>query len=279
LIAKKSGLGKTLGTIFVENGLYKEDQTVTLSLSDIVTNKFQPRKDFNDTTLKDLSESILKNGLLQPIIVRSFGSNKYQIVAGERRFKACKMAGIKEISATIIKANDAKTTLLALIENLQRENLNPIEEAEGFQILLKKYNLTQEEVSKEVGRSRSAISNAIRILSLPEKVVEATRKGKLSVGHAKVLLSLKDKEKILNATKITLEKGLSTRDLEKFCKNDNKNKMLKTKKPSFIDEIETMLYKSLKRRVKILIFSSGGALQINFKDQEDLSELVQYFGL
>ena len=194
-MAKKlGGLGKGLNAIFMENDAEDNNSTVTLRLSDIEPNKDQPRKEFDDTALADLAESISKHGLLQPILVRPIIGGGYQIVAGERRYRASRMAGLTEVPVIIRELSESETMEIALIENLQRENLTPIEEALGYRTLMEEHDFSQDEVSKAVGKSRSAVANALRLLKLPEDILNMVSAGVISAGHARALLKIDDSD-------------------------------------------------------------------------------------
>ena len=194
--AKSSGLGKGLDLIFMENNPENENIPVTLKLSELEANKDQPRINFNDDSLKELASSIASHGLIQPIVVKPLASGKYKIIAGERRFRACKMAGVTEVPVIIKDINDAEIMELALIENLQRENLSAVEEAKGYKSLIDSYGFTQEKVSSSVGKSRSYVANTLRLLNLPKSVIERLENNEISVGHARTLLSLENEQDI-----------------------------------------------------------------------------------
>ncbi|MBR1778922.1 MAG: ParB/RepB/Spo0J family partition protein, partial [Clostridia bacterium] len=235
---------------------------------------------FDEEALAELAESIVQHGVLQPILVRPVGTEFYQIVAGERRWRASRMAGLKEVPVVIRELTDNEVMEIALIENLQREDLSPIEEAEGYKALMKTYSMTQDEVSKSVGKSRSSITNSLRILTLPEAVLNLLKKGDLTQGHAKALLSLKDLDNIEALAKLTVEKGLSVRELEKLCKKTNEEKPLKKhkikKRNPFFDEVELSLKEYLGRKVKVVNSKKNkGVLQIEFFDDKDLKTIAK----
>ena len=209
---KNTGLGRGLDAIFLDNTTEESGRGVTmLRLSDIEPRPDQPRKQFESESLASLADSIAENGVLQPLLVRAEGDGFYQIIAGERRWRASKMAGLTEVPAIITDADDKKAFELAIIENIQRENLNAIEEAAAIRDLMTEYGLTQEEVSTRISRSRSAVSNAIRLLDLPDSVMKAVSDGKLSAGHARALLGLRDSEKIISAAQTVISRGLLSR--------------------------------------------------------------------
>ena len=216
---KNSGLGRGLDAIFLENSLdedkiVKENQITTLKISLIDPKGDQPRKNFDKQALEELASSIRENGLLQPIIVREYGEGRYQIIAGERRFRASKIAELAEIPAVIMNKDDRQAAEIALIENIQREDLNPIEEAMGFRALQEDYGLTQEELSERIGKSRSAIANAMRLLDLPEEILVLLAEGKLSAGHGRTLLAVRNTESMIELAKRVIAEDLSVRRLE-----------------------------------------------------------------
>ena len=270
---KKSGLGKGLEALFEENFKINNKEIFFLDVSKIKPNKEQPRQDFNDEKLKTLAESIKNNGIIQPILVRELKEDEYQIIAGERRFRAAKMVGLKEVPVIVKNMEERNVTEIALIENLQREDLNPVEEAKGFLNLIKKYGLTQEEVAKKVGRSRSYVTNTIRLLNLPQEVIEEIKKGNLSSGHARALLSLKDEEEVKRMAVEVVEKGISVRDIEKIAsfKRDESKKTNKQEKEHIFKEFEKKLQEELKRKVIIkMISGEKGRITIDFYNRDEL---------
>lgn len=277
---KQSGLGKGLSAIFIENDTENKNTTY-LKISDIEPNRDQPRRDFDEEALAELADSIAQHGVLQPLLVRPVGTDFYQIVAGERRWRASRMAGLQEVPVVIRELTDNEVMEIALIENLQREDLSAVEEAQGYKSLMETYNMTQEEIAKSMGKSRSSIANSLRILTLPENVVDMISKGLLSGGHAKALLSLKDDNDIEKVSKLIVEKELSVRETEKFCKalNEDKGKKKSKKKLDrnpFFDEVELSLKQFLGRKVKVINSSkSKGILQIEFYNDEDLAEIAR----
>lgn len=277
---KQSGLGKGLSAIFIENDTENKNTTY-LKISDIEPNRDQPRRDFDEETLAELADSIAQHGVLQPLLVRPVGTDFYQIVAGERRWRASRMAGLQEVPVVIRELTDNEVMEIALIENLQREDLSAVEEAQGYKSLMETYNMTQEEIAKSMGKSRSSIANSLRILTLPENVVDMISKGLLSGGHAKALLSLKDDNDIEKVSNLIVEKELSVRETEKFCKalNEDKGKKKSKKKLDrnpFFDEVELSLKQFLGRKVKVINSSKNkGILQIEFYNDEDLAEIAR----
>lgn len=285
-MAKKlGGLGKGLDAIFMENESESKNSTVTLKISEIEPNRDQPRKDFDESALAELAHSISQHGVLQPLLVRPLIGGGYQIVAGERRYRACRIAGVTEVPVVIRELSDSETMELALIENLQRENLTPIEEAKGFGVLVDEYGMSQEEVSQVVGRSRSAVANSLRLLNLPKEVSDMVERGEISAGHGRTLLALGSEEEMINAAKQIYEKELSVRQTEKLVKaiNSEKDKAQKedkqeriSLKPSYFSEVELALTEYLGKKVTVTGSKNneGGVLQIEFYSQDELKELA-----
>ncbi len=269
------GLGRGLDSLLEANG---NDSSVTeIMLSQIEPNRDQPRKDFDEEALIELSESIKKHGLLQPILVRPKPMGGYEIVAGERRWRACRMAELRTVPVVIREMDEREVMEAALIENLQREDLNPVEEALGYRSLMVSYSLTQEQVAEAVGKSRPAVANTLRLLELTPEETEALKKGKLSSGAARVLLSA-EKGSELRATLFRLsQNGASVRDLEAVAKaNKVSPKRPKTEKPHFYKEVELALKNELGRKVKISPTSAGkGTLTLEFYSDEELTELAK----
>ncbi len=277
-MAKKlGGLGKGLNAIFIENDSEDNNSGVTLKISEIEPNRSQPRKEFDEKALSELAESISEHGLLQPLLVRPLTLGGYEIVAGERRYRACRMAGLTEVPVIIRELSESETMELALIENLQRENLTPLEEAMGYEVLMNEHGFTQDEVSKSVGKSRPAIANALRLLKLPEGVKELLKENKISAGHARALLSLENEENMLELAELIVAKDLSVRQTEKLCKNASKEKKPEApeKKPSYYSMVELALNEALGRKISISKNKGkeGGVLQIEFYSDEELTEL------
>lgn len=283
---KKGGLGKGLDAIFMENDSGdSENRALTLRISDIEPNKAQPRSDFDEETLSELAESISRHGILQPLLVRPLKNGRYQIVAGERRWRASRMAGISEVPAIVRELDDSGVMEIALIENLQREDLSPIEEAMGYKTLIDAYDFTQEEVSKSVGKSRSAIANSLRILKLPQSILEMISDQKLTAGHAKVLLSLELKDQLEHVADIAYKQAFSVRQLENLVHKINNQKSFSKenrenyRREPFFDEVELSLKEVLGRKVKVTGDSKKkGILQIEFYGEDDLTALVQLLG-
>lgn len=274
-MAAKGGLGSGLGALFDDN---TTDTTAsqTLRISEIEPNRSQPRKNFDDETISALADSIKQHGILQPLLVRPYGSG-YQIVAGERRWRAARMLGMSEVPVQIKELTDSEAMQIALIENLQRENLNPIEEAQGYFELTENFGMTQEEISKTVGRSRSAIANAMRLLSLPEEVRTMLEDGELSVGHAKALLSFDNDYDMIVAARKACGGKMTVRALEKMAQNAGKpeKEVSNERIDSYFKEMEIGLHEALGRKVKVEYGKNKGALILEFYDKEDLSELAE----
>ena len=281
MAAKKGGLGRGLDALFADNSIEEISSTgaVNLKTMDIEPNRDQPRKVFDEDALAELADSIAKHGVIQPLLVRPMPDGSYQLVAGERRWRASRMAGLTEVPVVIKELSDDEAMALALIENLQREDLNAIEEAQGIKALMDTLSLTQDEAAERVGKSRPAIANALRLLKLPDSVIALVSDGKLSPGHARALLGFRDEEDIIETADIVIEKGLTVRDVEKLVKKRNKEP--KAEKPaarraSYYDEVELALTDFLGRKVKVGTKpgKESGVLEIDFFDKEDLSRLA-----
>ena len=271
------GLGIGLDFLYDENATEVQVKK-TLRVSELEPNRDQPRKQFSDEAIQTLADSIQQYGMIQPILVRPLGLN-YQIVAGERRWRASRMAGLTEVPVVIKELSDDEAMALALIENLQREDLNAIEEAQGIKSLMDTLSLTQDEAAERVGKSRPAIANALRLLKLPDSVIALVSDGKLSPGHARALLGFRDEQDIIETADIVIERGLTVRDVEKLVKKRNKEP--KAEKPadrraSYYDEVELALTDFLGRKVKVGTKpgKESGVLEIDFFDKEDLSRLA-----
>lgn len=281
-MAKKSALGKGLGALMLENTTEDMVATNTLPISEITPNKDQPRKTFDEAALDELAESIKQHGVLQPLLVRPLPNGGYQLVAGERRWRASRRAGLREVPVVVKELTDTETMEIAIIENLQREDLNPIEEAEGLQALIDKCGFTQEEVASSVGKSRPAIANSLRLLRLPEKVRELTRDGKISAGHARALISLDNDALIIEAAENVIKNKLTVRDVERLAKTRDKDNAVSQKRykrrDSFYDEVELTLSEVLGRKVKVYNGKGKGTLEIEFYSQEDLKNIANKLG-
>lgn len=286
-MAKKSGLGKGLGAILsdkydsqaldiVPNS--DDSQIVELKIVDVEPNKDQPRKEFDKEKLDELADSISKHGVIQPIIVTKQGSI-YQIVAGERRWRASKQAGLKKIPAIIRNYDEIKIMEVALIENLQRENLNPVEEALGYKSLMETFSLTQDKISERVGKSRSAIANSLRLLNLPDKVLSMLEKGEISTGHAKVILSVSNKNEQIQVAELIFERKMSVRETENYIKNKSKTKKSGTSVSSevkmAIKEMENAFSKYLGTKVKIKDSNGKGKIEIAYYSHDEFERLME----
>ena len=279
-LASQKGLGKGLGAIFgdfEEPAVSANSPYHLLPLHKVEPNPDQPRRDFDEEELQQLAESIAEHGVIQPLTVRLLPSGYYQIIAGERRWRASRLAGLNEIPAVVIEADDRKATELALIENLQRQDLNPVEEALGYQSLIADYGLTQEETAKSVGKSRPAVANALRLLQLCPEVLEMLRCGKLTAGHARAVLTLKTPKKQISAAQKISALGLSVRQAELLCKNMAKEPVPQVVTPLAVDyvaECEKTLSKHLGRGVKIVNGKRKGRFELEFYGQDDLQILL-----
>ena len=278
-MASQKGLGKGLGALLgdFDEGSQEENGLKKLPLHKIEPNPDQPRRDFDPEELEELAESIRTHGVIQPLTVREMPNGYYQIIAGERRWRASRLAGLEEIPAVIIEADDKKAMELALIENLQRSDLNPVEEANGYDSLIREYGLTQEEAAARVGKSRPAVANALRLLSLCEGVLDKVRSGDLTAGHARAILQLKSEKKQLEAAQKISALGLSVRQAEMLCKNMTREP---EKQPpivlevNYVAECEKNLSKHLGRGVKIVNGKRKGHFELEFYGQDDLQVLL-----
>lgn len=278
-MAKKGGLGKGLDAIFYDNAREDDAGVVELSINDLEPNRTQPRQSFDDGAMTELADSIAQHGVLQPILVRPLLSGGYQIVAGERRWRASRMAGLTTVPAVIRDLTDSEVMQLALIENLQREDLKPLEEANGYKMLMDNFEFTQEEIAKTVGKSRPAITNALRLLNLPEDMQNMLERGEMTAGHARTLLSFKNEDQMKAAARRVTMEGISVRELEKMAKRANEEKPEKADKPAkrrirYYDEAELALRDVLNRVVHISGTKKKAALTIEFYGEEDLKNLL-----
>lgn len=281
MAAKKGGLGRGLDALFADNSIEEIVSTsaVKLKIMDIEPNRDQPRKIFDEDALAELADSIAKHGVIQPLLVRPMPDGSYQLVAGERRWRASRMAGLTEVPVVIKELSDDEAMALALIENLQREDLNAIEEAQGIKALMDTLSLTQDEAAERVGKSRPAVANALRLLKLPDSVIALVSDGKLSPGHARALLGFKDEQDIIETADLIIEKGLTVRDVEKLVKKRNKEPKAEkpaTRRASYYDEVELALTDFLGRKVKVGTKpgKESGVLEIDFFDKDDLTRLA-----
>jgi len=290
---KQRGLGKGLSAIFMDNepdvGLHGQNSPLMVRISDIEPRKDQPRKIFDAEALASLADSIAANGLIQPIVVRQTESGMYQIIAGERRWRACKLAGLIEVPVIVMNLDDKSTAEVALIENLQREDLNPLEEAKAYRSLIDDYGMTQEDISKRIGKSRSAVANSLRLLDLPEEVLKLVSDGDLSAGHARTLLALRCAEDIPNTAYHIVSKGLSVRAAEELVKRLNAMYEAKQEETAekeettdievdYIANLERTLSSILGRKVKICGSENSKrskTITLEYSDNEDLDKIIK----
>lgn len=278
---EKKGLGTGLGALFGEDIFEEEAQEImTLPITKVEPRKEQPRERFDEAALEELSESIAQFGLIQPIVVRRLDTGYYQIIAGERRWRASRMAGLKEVPVRVIEADDRRTAELALVENLQREDLNPIEEARGYKTLIEVYGMTQEEAAKSVGRSRPAITNSMRLLSLSEDVLSLVETGKLSAGHARALVPITDAKKQLAAANEVIDKGLSVRKTEELAARAQKPETAAKPKGAgmsvdYAAEVSKELSALLGRRVRLTDGKKTGKIELEFYGGDDREALIE----
>lgn len=284
MASKKRGLGRGLSALIPdnpENDLFKEEvkegQIVELNISDIVSNKKQPRKEFEEESLDELKDSIKKYGIIQPIVVRKV-NNKYEIIAGERRWRAAKKAKLKKVPCIVKDADEKESLKLALIENIQRQDLNPIEEANAYKALMDNYNLKQDEIAEAVGKSRAYISNTLRLLNLDKEILGYLEEGKISTGHGKALLGIKNKEKRLEVAKEIINNSLNVRDAERLVsktKVKKASKIRKEEKDPFVKEIEDRLIMALGTKVNLKSGKKGGRIEIEYYSEEDLERIFE----
>ena len=278
----KKGLGSGLDALFGGTLPPEEEATLrTLPIQKVEPSGNQPRESFDGEKLEALSDSIRLHGVLQPITVRRLDGERYQIIAGERRWRAARQAGLSEIPARIVEADDREAMVLALVENLQREDLNPVEQAKGFRRLLEEYGLTQEAAAERVGTSRPALTNALRLLALPEAVLAMLEDGRLSAGHGRALLALGEEGKILSAAELTMKQGLSVRQTEELVKKLSARVPEKGKpeKDIYARALEEKLTRSLNRKVRLSGGTRRGKLEIEYYGNEDLDALLRALGL
>ncbi|MBQ8582564.1 MAG: ParB/RepB/Spo0J family partition protein [Ruminococcus sp.] len=274
----KGGLGAGLGTLFSDNTSDVRVKT-TLRTAEIEPNRDQPRKFFSDEAITTLADSIREHGMLQPILVRPIPTGGYQIVAGERRWRAARMLGLDEVPVNIKELSDAETMQIAIIENLQRENLNPIEEASGYNELMEKYGMTQDKIAKMVGRSRSAIANSVRLLTLPKKVVKMLENGDISAGHGRALLGFENESLLIETAMKAADGALTVRQVENAARKSADEPVPVAEKTnkridSYFVEMELSLNERLGRKVKVDYGKNKGALILEFYDKEDLAALA-----
>ena len=278
---QNKGLGTGLGALFGNDDFNEEEsELLYLPITKVEPRQEQPRNYFDEEALQELSESILQYGLIQPITVRKLESGYYQIIAGERRWRASRLAGLTEVPVRVIEADDRRTAELALVENLQREDLNPIEEAKGYKTLIEVYGLTQEEAAKSVGRSRPAITNSMRLLNLSESVMEMVEKGSLSAGHARALIPISDEAQQLAAAQEVIEKGYSVRRTEQLAAKLTRAPKEEKEEKSGINvdyaaEVANRLSLSLGRKVKLIDGKKTGKIELEFYGADDREALIE----
>ena len=273
------GLGSGLDSLFSDNTTEVQVKK-TLRITEIEPNREQPRKNFSDEAITALAESIRDHGMLQPILVRPMEDGSYRIVAGERRWRAARMLGLDEVPVNIKEMTDTEAAQLALIENLQRENLNPVEEAMGFKELIEKYGMTQAAVAKTIGRSRSSVSNSMRILALPDRILNMVEDGELSLGHAKALLSFENEDLMIATAVKAANGGLTVRQVERAAQKSLENEDEQSEKSNrridnYFVEVELSLKEALGRKVKVDYGKNKGALTLEFYDKDDLAAIVK----
>lgn len=279
-LKKKMGLGKGLDALFLDNDTSDQNLNILIDINSIEPNRNQPRKYFDEIELTYLADSIKQYGLIQPILVRPYTADGiYQIVAGERRWRACRMIGLTEVPCIIKELKDVEVLEIALIENLQRENLNVIEEALGYRELIENFNLTQEQVAQKIGKSRPVIANALRLLNLPERVITLIKNGDITSGHARILLSIGDENKIIELADLVVSKNLTVRDLEIILKglksaNSNFKSSIKPNRDTFYKEVELSLAEQLGRKIKISTKNDKCTLEIEFYNKQELSDIA-----
>ena len=276
---KKAGLGKGLDALFIDNSI-EENGDKLVNINDIEPNRDQPRKFFDDEALKELSDSIAMHGVIQPLLVRPLSDGGYQLIAGERRWRASRMAGLTQVPVVVKEMTDMEAMELALIENLQREDLNPIEEAEGYKLLMDTYSFTQEQAAEKVGKSRPAVANALRLLVLPQEVLDMVKQGIISSGHARTLIPLSDEALIIKLAEEISQKELSVRETERIVKTLLKPKTeivkKKKKRDPYFDECEIAIREELGRMAKINVSKGNkGSIELEFFSKEDLQSILE----
>ena len=280
---KPSGLGRGLGALLGDDVMNADAQTVTtLPIAEVESNSAQPRKYFDDAALAELAESIRLHGIIQPLTVRKLSSGYYQIIAGERRWRAARLAGLKEVPVVVMEADDRKAAELAMIENLQREDLNPMEEALGYQALIQQYHMTQEEAAARVGKSRPAVANSLRLLELDPSVQQQVVEGRLSAGHARALVPLSPALQVRAAGTI-LQGGLSVRQTETLAKRLAAEKKAKrspaANQVNYAAEAQQSLSSALGRKVRIVTGRNKGRFELEYYGMDDLNDLLEALAL
>ena len=284
--ARKGGLGKGLDALFIDNNT-GDGGTVTLRVSEIEPNRDQPRRYFDESALAELADSIRQHGVLQPLVVRPLAGGGYQIIAGERRWRACRMAGVSEVPAVVREMTDVEAMEIALIENLQREDLNIMEEAAGYRTLMEEHGMTQDQVASRVGKSRPVVANALRLLNLPQEVAQMVREGRLSAGHARALLSIGDASLQKEIAARAAEGAVTVRDIERMGKSakaqqsedhlagEQQALAQARTQDSFYREVELALTQELGRKATVHLSRGKGMLLLEFYSKEDLQNLVR----
>lgn len=276
MAVKKGGLGRGLDALFADNSVEESSQnSVKLKIMEIEPNREQPRKIFDESALGELAESIATHGVIQPILVRPIKDGGYQLVAGERRWRAARMAGLTEVPVVIKDLTDSETVELAMVENLQREDLNPLEEALGYKFMMEKLSITQDEAAQKVGKSRPAVANALRLLRLPDEIQAMVENKQLSPGHARALLAFESEAKMLEVAKLIISKGLSVREIEKMAQNAKKEIKPKSpkKRDTYYDEVELAISKATGRKVKVK--EGAKTIEIEFFNNDDLAKIAK----
>lgn len=280
---RKGGLGQGLDALF-QNSAESGISADIINITEIEPNRSQPRYNFDEESLQELADSIREVGIIQPIIVRTQAIGGYQIVAGERRWRAAQIAGLTEVPVIIKDLGDREMAELALIENLQREDLDAVEEAEGYRHLMEEYSMTQEQVAERVGKSRPAVANSVRLLELPHQVLDMLKKGQLAAGHARALLALPTDEDMIRVGTLAIKKGMTVREVEKAVKKEKEAKAekkaekLQPARNSYLDEVEIALSEALRRRVKVTGTENKGTLEVDFFSIEELMDMAQRLG-
>ncbi len=280
---RKGGLGQGLDALF-QNSSESGISADVIKITDIEPNRDQPRYNFDEESLQELADSIKEVGIIQPIIVRTQAIGGYQIVAGERRWRAAQIAGLTEVPVIIKDLSDREMAELALIENLQREDLDAVEEAEGYRHLMEEYSMTQEQVAERVGKSRPAVANSVRLLDLPEQVLDMLKKGELAAGHARALLALPTDADMVRVGSLAIRKGMTVREVEKTVKREKESGQAKNSekkqlaRSSYLDEVELALSEALRRRVKVTGTESKGTLEVDFFSIEELADMARRLG-
>lgn len=275
---KKSGLGKGIDALFSENIIENSNEGITtVRLSDIEPNRNQPRKNFDEEKLQELANSIKEHGVISPLIVTEMENGRYSIIAGERRWRASRIAGIKEVPVIVKEYTDKEIMEIALIENLQREDLNIVEVAKGYKTLIEEYSLTQEQLAERMGKSRSAVTNALRILNLPQEIIKLLEQEKISFGHARALAAIEDKDVAICIAKEAVDKNLSVREIEKLAANLTKEKKepIKKEKDIHLKALEEKISKELSRKVKISQGKNKGKIEIEYYSDDDLENILK----